>query len=51
MYLYFFQPNGYCYYNNAAIAAKTAIEKYNLSRVLIVDWDGKKFYLKNRQFL
>ena len=24
MYLYFFQPNGYCYYNNAAIAAKTA---------------------------
>lgn len=34
------EPNGYCYFNNAAIVAKTAIEKYNLKRVLIVDWDG-----------
>lgn len=34
------EPNGYCYFNNASIVAKLAIEKYNLQRVLIVDWDG-----------
>jgi acetoin utilization deacetylase AcuC-like enzyme len=33
------EPNGYCYFNNATIAARYAIEKYNLKRVLIVDWD------------
>jgi acetoin utilization deacetylase AcuC-like enzyme len=35
------EPNGYCYFNNAAVVAKMAIEKYNLKRVLILDWDGK----------
>lgn len=30
---------GFCFYNNVAIAAKHAIEKYNLKRILIVDWD------------
>jgi acetoin utilization deacetylase AcuC-like enzyme len=34
------EPNGYCYFNNAVIAAKTAIDKYKLNRVLIIDWDG-----------
>jgi acetoin utilization deacetylase AcuC-like enzyme len=33
-------PNGYCYFNNAAVVARLALEKYNLQRVLIVDWDG-----------
>lgn len=36
------EPNGYCYYNNAAVVAKLAIEKYKLERILIIDWDGKK---------
>lgn len=36
------EPNGYCYFNNAAVVARTAIEKYNLKRVLILDWDGKR---------
>ena len=30
---------GYCYLNNVAIAAKMALEKYGLERILIVDWD------------
>ncbi|XP_005097878.1 polyamine deacetylase HDAC10 [Aplysia californica] len=30
---------GYCYLSNAAIAAKSALEKYNLKRILILDWD------------
>jgi acetoin utilization deacetylase AcuC-like enzyme len=34
------EPNGYCYFNNASVVAKLAIEKYNLERVLIIDWDG-----------
>ncbi|RNA32151.1 Histone deacetylase 6 [Brachionus plicatilis] len=33
------EPNGYCYFNNAAVVAKTAIEKYSLNRILIIDWD------------
>ena len=33
------EPNGYCYFNNAAVAAKLAIKKHGLKRVLIVDWD------------
>ena len=33
------EPNGYCYFYNAAICAKVAIDKYKLKRVLIVDWD------------
>lgn len=30
---------GFCIYNNVAVAASYAIEKYNLNRVLILDWD------------
>ncbi|CAB4042571.1 histone deacetylase 10, partial [Paramuricea clavata] len=30
---------GYCYFNNVAIAAKIAQKKWNIKRVLIVDWD------------
>jgi acetoin utilization deacetylase AcuC-like enzyme len=30
---------GFCIYNNVAIAAKTALEEFDLERVLIVDWD------------
>ncbi|MFO0944444.1 MAG: histone deacetylase [Planctomycetota bacterium] len=30
---------GFCLFNNIAIAAKHAITKYELNRVLIVDWD------------
>ncbi len=30
---------GFCIFNNAAIGAKYALSKYNLERVLIVDWD------------
>ncbi|XP_072939655.1 histone deacetylase 6 [Epargyreus clarus] len=32
-------PCGYCFYNNVALAAKHAIDKRGLSRILIVDWD------------
>jgi histone deacetylase 6 len=30
---------GFCFFNNVAIAAKMAIEKHGIQRVLIVDWD------------
>lgn len=33
------QPAGFCIFNNVAIAAKYAIVKHNLNRILIVDWD------------
>ncbi|MAY90735.1 MAG: histone deacetylase [Rickettsiales bacterium] len=33
------QEEGFCYYNNVAIAAKYAQEKYKLKKVLIIDWD------------
>lgn len=39
------EPNGYCYFNNAAVVAKIAIEKYKLDRVLIIDWDGSIRFL------
>jgi len=32
-------PMGFCLLGNAAIAARTATEKFGLQRVLIVDWD------------
>ena len=35
------EPNGYCYFNHAAIVARVAMEKHKLERILIVDWDGK----------
>ncbi|XP_077425342.1 polyamine deacetylase HDAC10 isoform X2 [Vanacampus margaritifer] len=31
--------NGFCVFNNVAIAAKYAQQKYGVQRVLIVDWD------------
>ncbi|KAK8746020.1 hypothetical protein OTU49_017225, partial [Cherax quadricarinatus] len=30
---------GFCYINNVALAARHALEKHGLSRILIVDWD------------
>uniref|UniRef100_A0A915BAW3 histone deacetylase n=1 Tax=Parascaris univalens TaxID=6257 RepID=A0A915BAW3_PARUN len=33
------QAAGFCIFNNVAIAAKYAIEKYGLERILVVDWD------------
>ncbi|XP_023236430.1 histone deacetylase 6-like [Centruroides sculpturatus] len=30
---------GYCFFNNAALAAQHALERYKLKRILIVDWD------------
>ncbi|CAH0405173.1 unnamed protein product [Chilo suppressalis] len=33
------EPCGYCFYNNVALAAKHAIHKHALNRILIVDWD------------
>lgn len=32
-------PMGFCLFNNAAVAAMYAKEKYNLKRILILDWD------------
>jgi len=34
-----FKAMGFCLFNNVAVAAKQAIDKHNLSRVLIVDFD------------
>ncbi|XP_018432222.1 PREDICTED: histone deacetylase 10 [Nanorana parkeri] len=33
------ESNGFCVFNNVAVAAKYAKTKYNLQRILIVDWD------------
>ncbi|KAG7310384.1 hypothetical protein JYU34_003157 [Plutella xylostella] len=33
------EPCGYCFYNNVALAARHAIDKLGVNRILIVDWD------------
>ena len=33
------EANGYCIFNNAAIAARHAVDVLGLDRVLLVDWD------------
>ena len=33
------RPMGFCLFNNAAIGAKYAIQKYQLDRIAIIDWD------------
>ncbi|KAK4306266.1 hypothetical protein Pmani_021889 [Petrolisthes manimaculis] len=33
------KPYGFCFYNNVAVAAKYAIQRYKMKRVLILDWD------------
>lgn len=33
------RTSGFCLFNNIAVAAHYAIEKYGLKRILIVDWD------------
>nr|CAD7586765.1 unnamed protein product [Timema genevievae] len=30
---------GFCFFNNVAVAASVSVSKYNLKRVLILDWD------------
>ena len=32
-------PMGFCLFNNVAVAAKYAIDQFDLNRVLIIDWD------------
>ncbi|KAB7495237.1 Histone deacetylase 6 [Armadillidium nasatum] len=32
-------PYGFCFFNNVCIAAKYALQKYSLKRILILDWD------------
>jgi histone deacetylase 6 len=39
------EPDGVCYFNNAAICAKIAVNKYKLKRVLIVDWGVMSFLI------
>jgi acetoin utilization deacetylase AcuC-like enzyme len=33
------QEEGFCFYNNIAIAAKYAQTRFNLKKVLVIDWD------------
>ncbi len=33
------RPMGFCLFNNAAIGAKHALQKYQLDRIAIIDWD------------
>lgn len=30
---------GYCFFNNVALAADYVLKNYDISRILIVDWD------------
>jgi len=34
------EPNGYCVFNNAAIAIRHALDVCGLERILLVDWDA-----------
>lgn len=51
------EANGFCFFNNAAIVAKHAIENRGLKRVLIIDWDvhhgqgTQSFFYDNDQVL
>lgn len=51
------EPNGFCYFNNAAIVAEHAIKNRGLKRVLIIDWDvhhgqgTQSFFYDNKQVL
>jgi acetoin utilization deacetylase AcuC-like enzyme len=33
------RPMGFCIFNNIAVGAKYALEKYNLNRIAVIDWD------------
>ena len=33
------KEEGFCYFNNIAIAAKYAQQKHKLKKILIIDWD------------
>ncbi len=33
------EANGFCLFNNVAMAAKYALEMHDVKRILIVDWD------------
>jgi acetoin utilization deacetylase AcuC-like enzyme len=33
------KASGFCIFNNIAIAAQYAIDRYHLSRILVIDWD------------
>lgn len=33
------EPNGFCFFNNAALVAKHSVQNRGLKRVLIIDWD------------
>lgn len=48
--------NGYCFFNNVAVAAKHALDNKGVKRILIVDWVGRivifcGLYLLQRIFL
>lgn len=42
--------NGYCFFNNVAIAAQLALDKHEVERILIVDWDVHHGQATQRMF-
>lgn len=42
--------NGFCFFNNVAIAAQLALDKHAVERVLIVDWDVHHGQATQRMF-